>query len=100
MGCKFKHEDAENCKFGQICENQLCQYRHSGLEKKDILEALDDSENSKAYEEETENVKDNALTDALDKIKELEENRNLIENKLKIYGATIKKLANEKKISC
>ena len=99
MGCKFKHGKSENCKFGQMCENKLCQYRHTGTKKKDI-DALDDSENIKAPEEETENVEDNALTDALDRIKELEENKSLIENKLKIYGATIKKLANEKKSSC
>ena len=43
--------------------------------------------------------KSEALDKAFEKIKELEETKEFLHNKLKIYSATIKKLANEKKES-
>ena len=33
IGCKFRHEIAAICNFGQVCKNPLCQHRH--IESKD-----------------------------------------------------------------
>ena len=32
VGCKFKHEDSENCKFDKKCNFKLCQFKHTHKE--------------------------------------------------------------------
>ena len=81
MGCKFKHEDAETCKFEGKCNFKLCQYKH--LHKRNAFEEhagsiraniesnseeieIDDEEieNDNEYEfDESEDDDDDYLTD-------------------------------------
>ena len=34
FGCKFKHEESDECSFQGRCRNRLCQYRHCDSEGK------------------------------------------------------------------
>ena len=31
IGCMFKHEKSENCRFNKICRNKLCPYQHQDI---------------------------------------------------------------------
>ena len=35
LGCKFLHQHAERCYFGEKCKNKLCQFKHT--DQKDML---------------------------------------------------------------
>ena len=33
IGCMFTHEQSDICKFGQVCRNKLCSYKHRKKEE-------------------------------------------------------------------
>ena len=45
LGCRFKHEESEKCKYGDKCKKQLCGYKHFDS---------DESEEQKSSEESNE----------------------------------------------
>ena len=99
VGCKFKHELAGNCKFGLLCRNNLCQYRHysgndeasDNAEKKESI----DKETNSAFVDTDVNDKTEELREALDQINQLQEDKKDLEDKLRLYGATIRKMRSQ-----
>ena len=42
IGCKFKHEESNECRYGQNCYIKLCQFKHSSFKK--LCEGVTDKE--------------------------------------------------------
>ena len=82
-----------------LVANVLCQFRHAASDETKPVESNEHSMNKASKEEILENMheKHEQLEEALAKIESLEVNKTVIEKKLKIYSATIKKMANERK---
>ena len=70
LGCMFKHEDSDKCKYETYCNFNLCQYKHNEnniiieeidekVESNDDVDSIVDSES----ESESDNDNDDALTD-------------------------------------
>ena len=59
LGCKFKHETSPQCKFGENCNVNLCQYTH---QKNDISKNNSVNSSIESYsEDEDEEVEDFAI---------------------------------------
>ena len=43
IGCKFKHVESKECRYGQNCFMKMCQFKHSSCEKSG--DAVMDKEN-------------------------------------------------------
>ena len=82
-----------------LVANVLCQFRHAASDETKPVESNEHSMNKASKEETLEKMheKNEQLEEALAKIESLEVNKTVIEKKLKIYSATIKKMANERK---
>ena len=54
IGCKFKHEDSNQCRFGNTCRFKLCQYKHTVNTKKaenDEVHKLNTSEDDRSNQQ-------------------------------------------------
>ena len=72
LGCKFRHEEAENCSYDKKCKLRLCQFKHSLSDEKienidKDLQTIDDVEtetdNLSDVEDSFEESEDDSLTD-------------------------------------
>ena len=108
-GCKFRHAISSFCNFGKCCKNHLCQYRHDSLDERISVDPRDNLENNEVMEVTVNDktpesqgykaVEDNKeLEEAFATVKVLEMNKIEMENKLKLYSATIRKMRSERKI--
>ena len=69
IGCKYKHEDSNKCKFDKSCRFKLCQFKHS-TQGQDVLNEKDekhsetnDAEHSDDNSYEDTDSEDYSLTD-------------------------------------
>ena len=96
LGCKFLHEDSDNCKFGKYCNFNLCQFKHNQKENNEEMEMVEsdgDSENDNDME-------DASLTDDECSDYELVNEDELKQNKYNDCGGCGKVLRIENSYKC
>ena len=72
LGCKFKHEDSDRCRYDKCCTFNLCQFKHTknGERLEDIGKELEndhvgetDVESNDSYDDDMDDNEDDSLTD-------------------------------------
>ena len=51
IGCMFKHEKSENCRFNGVCRNKLCPYQHEEINLDKQNDAKNEMKLAKVIEE-------------------------------------------------